>query len=203
MSFRTLRGAAVFLTAVSSICSVAAQTPLKVGTVDVLSVVKEHPKTKEAETKVTAAGNAAKTEFEKRAEDYKKLLEETNKIAGQAEAPALSAEAKKAKAKERDEKIAAVRTMEGEMNEFRASREQQLQKQFLGFRETILKEIADAVIERAKAKDLDFVFDKSGPGVSGVPPVLFARESADLTAEVIAAVQKGGAAPASPKPTKR
>ena len=203
MSFRTLRRVAFFLTVALSICSVAAQTPLKVGTVDVARVVKEHPKMKEAEAKVTEAGNAAKGEFEKRTDAYKKLLDETNKIAAQAEAPALSADAKRTKAKERDEKVSAIRTMEREINEFRETREQQLQQQVLGYREAIMKEIADVVTEQVKAKNLDLVFDKSGPGASGISPVLYSHESADFTAEVIAAVQKRGAAAASPKSTKQ
>ena len=181
----------------SSICSVAAQTQLKVGTVDVARLVKEHPKMKDAETQVNAAGNAAKKEFEERTEAYKKLLDETNKLAAQAESAALSADAKNAKAKERDGKITAIRTMEREITEFRDSREQQLQQQVAGYRDTILKEISDAVMERVKANNLDLVFDKSGPGASGISPLLYSHESADFTADVIAALQKRGAAPAA------
>lgn len=202
MSSLTLRRLALFLIAIASAGSLVAQTPLKIGTVDVARVVKEHPKTKEGETQVTEAGNKAKGEFEKRADAYKKLLDETNKLGEQAEAPALSAEAKKAKAKERDEKVTAIRTMEREIDEFRASSEQQFQQEILRFRDIIMKEITDAVMEQVKAKNLDLVFDKSGQGASGISPVLFSPESADFTAEVIAAVQKGGAAKSSPKPAK-
>ncbi len=211
MSSRNLRRVAVFLAAVCTTCTASAQAPLKVGTVDVARVVKEHPKTKEAEIKVNEAGNKAKTEFDGKTEEYKKLLDDINKTAAQAESAALSAEAKSAKVKERDAKIPAIRKMEGEITEFRARSEQQLQQQVAGYREVILKEITDAVMEQVKAKNLDFVFDKSGPGASGISPVLFSQESADFTAEVIAAVQKRGAAPAAPaaaatataKPTKR
>lgn len=202
MFFRTLRRVAFLLTAIFSICSVAAQAPLKVGTVDVARVVQEHPKTKEAEVQVNEAGNAAKKEFEQRVEAHKKLLDETNKLAAQAEAPALSAEAKSGKAKERDAKIASIRTMEREIEEFRASSEQKLQQQVLRARETILKEITDAVTERVKTHNLDLVFDKSGPGASGISPLLYSAESSDFTADVIAAVQKRGTTAASPKPAK-
>ena len=202
MSFRTLRRVAFFVTAIFSICSVAAQTPLKVGTVDVTRIVQEHPKMKEAETQFNEAGASAKKEFEQRVEAYKKLVDETNKIAAQAEAPALSAEAKSAKGKERDTKIGAVRKMEGEIQEFRASREQQLQQQVARVRETILKEITDAVLERVKANNFDLVFDKSGAGASGISPVLYSHESADFTADVIAALKKSATAPAPAKPTK-
>ena len=149
---------------------------------------------KEAETQVQEAGTAAKKEFEQRIEAYKKMVEETNKLVEQAQAPALSAEAKSAKGKERDAKIAEVRKMEGGIEEFRTSREQQLQQQVTRMREMILKEIADAVSERVKANNYDLVFDKSGPGASGISPVLYSHESADFTADVIAAIKKGSAA---------
>lgn len=200
MSFQTLRRVALFLTAISTICPVAAQAQLKVGTVDIARVVKEHPKTKEAEIKVNEAGNKVKTEFEGKTEAYKKLLDDINKTAAQAESAALSAEAKSAKVKERDGKIPAIRKMESEITEFRATSEQQLQQQVVGYRDVILKEITDAVMEQVKVRNLDLVFDKSGPGASGISPVLYSHENADFTADVIAAVQKSGAAPAGAKP---
>jgi Skp family chaperone for outer membrane proteins len=92
--------------------------------------------------------------------------------------------------------------MEREITEFRDTREQQLQQQVASYREMILKEITDVVMERVKANNLDLVFDKSGPGPSGISPILFSQESADFTADVLAAVQKRAAAPANPKPSK-
>src|SRR6476646_6967348 len=128
--------------------AIAAQAQVKIGTVDVDRVMKEYGKTKEAETKLNEASNAARKEFDERAEAYKKALEEINKLTGQLDAPALTATAKAAKAKERDEKIANIKNMEREINEFRQTREQQLQQQMLRLREGIVKEITDVVIER-------------------------------------------------------
>lgn len=193
--------------------SAAAQAQLKVGTVDINRLIKEHAKTKEAETKLNEAKNAAKREFDERADAYKKALDEINRLGAQLDAPALSAEAKTAKARERDDKIAAIKTMEREINEFRASREQQLQQQVMRFRGTIVKEITDAVMERVKANNMDLVFDKSGASANGFSPVLFSRADADFTAEVIAAVQKSSetaaavrspasSSPAASKPAK-
>lgn len=198
---------------VSLVCSTTLQAQLKVGTVDINRVIKEHAKTKEAEAKLNEAKNAARREFDERAEAYKKALDEINRLSAQLDAPALSAEAKSAKARERDDKIAAIKNMEREINEFRASREQQLQQQVMRFRDSIVKEITDAVMERVKAKEMDLVFDKSGASANGFSPVLFSRENADFTAEVIAAVQKphetavasspAASSPAASKATKR
>ena len=149
---------------------------LKVGTVDMNRAFKEYNKTKDAEKKINEAKDAAKKEYDDRAESYKKALEEINKLSQQLEAPALSADAKTQKAKERDEKIANIKNMEREINEFRQTRERQLQEQAMRMREGIVKEITDIIMERVKTAQLDLVFDKSGLSMNGVPVApVFAR----------------------------
>ena len=184
-----------------------AQAPLKVGTVDMNRAFKEYTKTKDAEKKINEAKDAAKKEFDDRAESYKKALDEINKLNQQLEAPALSADAKTAKAKERDEKITTIKNMEREINEFRQTRERQLQEQAMRMREGIVKEITDIVMERVKANNLDLVFDKSGMSLNGVPLVLYSRDNAEFTEDIVAALNKPGrasteisTAPAAAKP---
>jgi outer membrane protein len=167
-----------------------AQGALKVGTVDMNRAFKEYSKTKDSEKKINEAKDAAKKEYDDRAENYKKALEEINKLSQQLDAPALSADAKTQKAKERDEKIASIKNMEREINEFRQTRERQLQEQAMRMRETIIKEITDIVVERVKTMGLDLVFDKSGPSMNGVPVLIHSKDSMDFTAEVITALNK-------------
>ena len=101
-----------------------AQGP-KIGTVDMQRAFKEYNKTKDAEGKVNDAKNAAKKEFDDRTDGYKKALDEINKLNQQLDSPALSADKKAAMAKERDEKIANIKTMEREINEFRQTRSEE------------------------------------------------------------------------------
>jgi len=172
---------------------------VKVGTVDMNRAFKEYSKTKDAEKKINDARDAAKKEYDDRAEAYKKALDEINKLNQQLDAPALSADAKTAKAKERDEKIANIKNMEREINEFRQTRERQLQEQMKRMLEGLVKEITDIVMERVKTNNMDFVFDKSGTSVSGVPILIYSKDSADFTNDVIATLNKGvKAAPEKP-----
>jgi outer membrane protein len=190
---------------VLSLCLVGAvgiQAQTKIGTIDIDRVMKEYSKTKEAEAKLNEATKAAKKEYEERAEAYKKALDEINKLSGQLDTPVLSADAKAAKAKERDEKIANIKNMEREINEFRQTREQQLQQQLFRLREGILKEITDVVVERGKSKNLDLIFDKSGVSLNRFSPILFSPDSMDFTAEIIAALNKKERAIPSPSPTR-
>ena len=174
-----------------------AQGTLKVGTVDMNRAFKEYNKTKDSEKKINDAKDAAKKEYDDRAESYKKALEEINKLSQQLDAPALSADAKTQKAKERDEKIANIKNMEREINEFRQTRERQLQEQAMRMRETIIKEITDIVVERVKTMGLDLVFDKSGPSMNGVPVLLYSKDNVDFTTEVITALNKAPSKPAT------
>ena len=174
-----------------------AQGTLKVGTVDMNRAFKEYNKTKDSEKKINEAKDAAKKEYDDRAESYKKALEEINKLSQQLDAPALSADAKTQKAKERDEKIANIKNMEREINEFRQTRERQLQEQAMRMRETIIKEITDIVVERVKTMGLDLVFDKSGPSMNGVPVLLYSKDNVDFTTEVITALNKAPSKPAT------
>lgn len=199
----------VFVLIVCFASAVEARAQVKIGTVDVERVMKEYHKTKEAEAKLNEATNAAKKEYDERAETYKKVLEEINKLSAQLDTPALSADAKASKARERDEKIASLKNMEREINDFRQTREQQLQQQMLRLREGIVKEMTDVVIAQGKSRNLDLVFDKSGPSLSHFSPILFSPDSMDFTAEVIAELNKKESAMAatasdkqSPHPAK-
>ena len=171
-----------------------AQVSMKVGTVDMNRAFKEYNRTKDAEGKINDAKNAAKKEYDERADAYKKSLDEVNKLNQQLDAPALSADAKTQKAKERDEKIGNIKTMEREINEFRQTRERQLQEQALRMREGIVKEITDIVMDKVKANNLDLVFDKSGMSLNGVPIIMFSRDNIDFTNDVISVLNKPGRA---------
>src|SRR5205814_3355029 len=174
--------------------AVFAQGTLKIGTVDMQRAFKEYSKTKDAEAKINDAKNAAKKEYDDRAESYKKALDEINNLNKQLESSALSADAKTKLAKDRDDKIANIKNMEREINEFRQTRERQLQEQALRMREGIVKEITDVVMEKVKSNSLDFVFDKSGMSLNGVPLMMYAKDNVDFTNDVITVLNKPGRA---------
>ena len=174
-----------------------AQGTMKIGTVDMQRAFKEYNKTKEAEVKINDAKNAAKKEYDDRAEAYKKALDEINNLNKQLESPALSADKKTQTAKERDDKIANIKNMEREISDFRQTRERQLQEQLMRVREGIVKEITDVVMEKVKASNMDLVFDKSGMSINGVPFLLFSHDNVDFTNDIIAVLNKPGRAASS------
>src|SRR3954454_1783750 len=163
---------------------------LKVGTVDMNRCFKEYNKTKDSEKKINEAKDSAKKEYDDRAENYKKALDEINKLNQKVDSHALSADKKTSMAKDRDDKIANIKNMEREINEFRQTRERQLQEQALRMREGIVKEITEVVMEKVKSNSIDFVFDKSGMSLNGVPIVMYARDNVDFTSDIITVLNK-------------
>ena len=173
---------------------------LKIGTVDMNRAFKEYNRTKDSEKKINEAKDAAKKEYDDRAENYKKALDEINKLNQQLDSPALSADKKTSMAKERDDKIANIKNMEREINEFRQTRERQLQEQAMRMRENIVKEITDVIMERVKSANYDLVLDKTGPSMNGVNIVLYAKESYDFTTDIITALNKKPVTTTTEKP---
>ena len=174
-----------------------AQGTMKIGTVDMQRAFKEYNKTKEAEVKINDAKNAAKKEYDDRAESYKRALDEINNLNKQLESAALSADKKSQTAKERDDKIANIKNMEREISDFRQTRERQLQEQLMRVREGIVKEITDVVMEKVKGSNLDLVLDKSGMSINGVPFLLYSHDNIDFTNDIIAVLNKPGRAASS------
>jgi outer membrane protein len=154
-------------------------------------IFKEYNRTKEAEVKVNDAKNAAKKEYDDRAEAYKKALDEINNLNKQLQSP-LSAYKKTQTAKERDDKIANIKNMEREINDFRQTRERQLQEQLMRVREGIVKEITDVVMNAVKANNIDVVLDISGMSVNGAPFIIYRHGIPDFTDKAIATLNGTG-----------
>lgn len=177
----------------------------KVGTVDMNKIFASYYKTKDAESRINEARAAAKKELDDRMETHKGTLEEIKKIDEAFNKPELSKEAKDAKAKERDQKIGEFRNLEKEINEFRQTREKQLQEQAVRMRNGIVEEITKLVTEKVKKENYDIVLDRSGNSLNGVPICIFANDALDFSDAIIAELNKnkpagGASTEAAPAP---
>jgi outer membrane protein len=185
--------------------SASAQT-VKIGTVDMKKVFENYYKTKDAEARINEARNAAKKEMDDRMDVYNKGVNGVKKMNEEIESPALGKEAKEAKSKARDEKVGELNTMQREINEFRQTREKQLQEQSVRMRGGIVDEINKIVEAKVKSENFDIVLDKSGPSLNGVPVVLYSRDAYEFTDEVVKILNKNKGkdepAPAKAEPAK-
>jgi len=166
----------------------ASAQSLRIGTVDMKRVFDNYYKTKDAESKINEARNAAKKELEDRMDIAKKTLDEVKKLDEEINNSALSKEAKDQKSKLRSDKAVELQNMDREIREFQSSREKQLQEQSMRMRAGIVDDINKVVTDRVKAESYNLVFDKSGPSLNGVPIVLYSMDNYDFTDSVIKAL---------------
>jgi outer membrane protein len=174
-----------------------ANAQVKFGTVDMNKVFSEYYKTKDAQAKYAEAEKAANDDLNGRVEVLKKSMQEISQINSEIEKPELSKEARDAKQKDQQAKVAAARTLDREIADFRTAKQKSLQDQFLRMRKDIVEDIMQTVNALVKAKAYDIVFDKSGLSAGAVPVVLFSRDDLDFSQDVITALNKTAPAKAA------
>lgn len=167
-----------------------AQAQVKVGTVDMDRIFKSYYKTKDAESRINEARAQAKKELDDRMETYKQNLDQINKLNDELQNAALSKDKKDDKVKARDQKISETKNLEREITEFRTTREKQLQESAVRMRNGIVDEITKLIQDKVKSDNYDYVFDRSGTSLNGVPVMLYARDAADFSDEIITTLNK-------------
>ncbi|HVE15985.1 MAG TPA: OmpH family outer membrane protein [Chthoniobacterales bacterium] len=171
-----------------AIAAPLAHAQTKVGTIDMNGVFTAYYKTKDAETKLNEQRSAAKKEFDDRVETLKKSMADIEKLNSELEKPELSEDAKKAKLKDRDEKIAEARNLDKEASDFKSTREKELQEQFLRMRKDIIEDIMTVVKKKVSDAGYDLVFDRSGLSMGQIPVLVYSAESMDFSQSVIKAL---------------
>jgi outer membrane protein len=164
-----------------------AKAELKIGTIDMAKVMAGYYKTQEAQQKLEEAQRSAQDELNQRMDSYKKNLDSINKLNEELNKPDLSGAGKDQKAQERDSKIAETNGLEREIQDFRSTRQKQLQDEKTHMVSALVEEIMKVVTDQVKAQNYDLVFDKSGQSAAlGTPVLLFARNDIDFSDMVIA-----------------
>lgn len=177
-----------------------ASAQVKVATVDMNKIFSAYYKTKDAEARINDARAAAKKELDDRMDTHKTTLEEIKKLDEEINKPELSKDAKDEKGRVRDQKLSEFRNLEREINEFRSTREKQLQEQAVRMRNGIVEEITKIVQEKVKAENYDIVLDRSGNSLNGVPILVFAKPDIDFSEVIIDQLNKSKPQDAAPAP---
>ena len=163
---------------------------VKFGTVDMNRVFSEYYKTKDAQSKYTDAEKAANDDLNGRVETLKTGMKEISQLNADLQKSDLSKDEVDAKKKDLQTKVAAARTLDREIADYRSAKQKNLQDQFLRMRKDIVDDIMKAVTDLVKSKGYDIVFDKSGLSAGAVPIVLYSRDDLDFSQDVIAALNK-------------
>ncbi|HEY3165724.1 MAG TPA: OmpH family outer membrane protein [Candidatus Binatia bacterium] len=160
--------------------------------VDLNKIFKEYPKTKAAEAKINEKKNAAKEEYDARAKDYRKALDEVNALDRKITAAPKTEQAQLAS--ERDDKIATIKEMERSIKEFSDTRQKELQDDTMKMRNEIVAEIT-GTLQRLSAQNINLLLDLSAQSASGNPVVLHFPSEADMSERVSSALEKKAPSP--------
>jgi len=194
----------VALGALSLTQSVTAQVASgRIVTVDLNKLFNEYYKTPVASAKLKDSAEGLNKENEQLITKYKKLVSDLDKLREEAEKPEYSAEVKEQKRKQVQEKLVEAQRTEKEIADFRRTNQQQLERDRERMRQNILKEITEVVNKEAKDAGYLYVFDKSGLTLNGVPSIVYAQDSLDITDAILKILNRNAPKTEAPKPEEK
>ena len=175
--------AAFTLTAAS-----VANAETKIGYVDMNKIFSGYYKTEMAKKQIDESQASAQKELQDLVDVFNKNLDAIRKLNDDLNKPELSKDAKEKKAKERDEKAEESKRQEKNIIEMRSNRLKNLQEQAGRMRAGIVDEIRKLINEKVKSDQYDLVLDKSGMSANGVEIVLYSKDAADFSDDIIKAL---------------
>lgn len=168
----------------------------RIVTVDLNKIFNEYYKTPIASAKLKETAEGYNKENEDLVTNYRKLIEDLNKLREDVDKPEYSAEVKEQKKKAIQEKLADTQKAQRDIEEFRRTHQQELERQTQRMRQNILKEITDVVGKEAKDAGYLYVLDKSGNTLNGVPSVVYVQDSLDITDSILKILNRNAPKPA-------
>ena len=152
--------------------------PGRFATVDMTAVFEAHPRTATATAELTAARAAARKKFRAESAALKDTLQRHQELLREGRRADAAAELEKANSLERS--IADLGT----------TQQRQLEESFQRAKSEILGDIVRVVREFNAEKGYAMVFDKSAASANGIPQVIDAPGTEDVTAEIVSRVKK-------------
>jgi outer membrane protein len=178
-----------------------AQPAVKLIVVDMAKVYDSHYKTEEANIKFRDAEQKAQEQVEELNKQGQTLVDEYKELMEQSKNTVLTAEARSKAEADGAKKLEEIQRKQAEVQNFRTNTQRSLQQRIKTHRDLLLEEITKVVNDLAKKKGATLVLDKSGPTLFGIPSVLYADPSYDITDEVVVEVNKDRPAPVAPATT--
>lgn len=163
----------------------------KLATVDMQVLFKEYHRTQVEQRALALDQARIKKEDDERMTRIRELRESVGKISKQINDPAISDSRKQALFKEGNVQQEEGAALERERNEFIQRKSRALDESKVQRMRAIFEEIRKIVEAEAKEDNYDYVFDRSGVGMgSGVPIVMYSKDSTDITAVILKNLNK-------------
>ena len=174
-------------------CS-AAETALKIATVDMQELFKHHPLSVEAGKELNLERARVQKDNNERAERIRGLETQLNSLQKQIEDTTLNEAKRQALFKDWQMRQQEGVAMERERVEFHRRRMQAINERMVIRMKEILGAIREVVGEQAKRDGYDHVLDSSGLSTSQVPILLYSKDATDITGVLLQ--QTGAVKPA-------
>jgi outer membrane protein len=176
----------------------------RIATVDMNRIFNEYYKKPIAEAKLKETADSFTKEHDEMVADYKKAVEELNKLRDDQDKPEYTAEVREQKRKAVQEKLAETQKKQRDIEEYRRSHQKILEDQTLRMRQSIIKEINEVIQKESRDAGYLLVFDKSGSTLNQVPAVIFAQDSLEITDDIVKILNKNAPKAAeAPKPAEK
>ncbi len=180
----------VLLAAFAFHASAGAQTDLRVITVDMTYLYENYHSTIEAQERFRSSIERAQRETERLMEEGNAMVEEYQEIIEQTNNPALSDEARQQAQLQAQEMVEAIREKERELQQFQNNTRRSLEQRQRNHRELMLDEIREVVMAEAREREATLVFDTSGATLIGIPTLIYADSSFDITDTVLEEINR-------------
>jgi len=169
----------------------SAQTPSgRIVTVDLNKIFNDYYKTPIASAKLKETADSFNKELDDTLTNYKKGIDELNKLREDQDKPEYTAEVREQKRKAVADKLAETQKMQRDIDDYRTTHRKILDEQVQRMRQTILKEINDIVSKEARDAGYQIVLDKSGNTLNGIPSVVYSQDSLEITDDIIKILNK-------------
>ena len=158
---------------------------VKIITVDLTELYNQYYKTKEATDKIQNSLEKAKGQQEELVAAGQTLVEDFKDIMEMVENPALTDEARNKAQSDAEMKRQEILEKEREVQQFQANTQRSLQQRQRTYRDLFLDEIKGVVLEVGRERGGDLILDSSGVTAVGIPALIFADPTWDITAIVL------------------
>ena len=185
---RTLSALGAF--GAASLFAQAQPVPIRLGVIDIAKVYDNHYETVSQNAKLKADTAKAQEQIDELNKEGQALVEQYKDLVEQAKNPTVTPDAKAKYESDARALGAQIQAKEKDINDLANSAKQTFQQRIQTFRNNMMQEISGIAIEVARRKGITFLIDKSGPTLIGVPPVIYADPSYDLTDDVVAEINK-------------
>lgn len=187
---KVIRNLVALVGTLAGFVALQAQAPLKIVVVDMAKVYDSYYKAEEAKAKINDAYQRAREELEGMNKQIQAAADEYKGLVEQSKSPLANEQARAKANEDAQKKLEEIQDLQRRGQAFMQNSERSLQQRMKNHRDLIMDEIIKVVNDLARTKGGTLVLDKSGPSILGIPVVLSADASYDITDEVIKEVNK-------------